>query len=786
MSLPTSSRSRLLSFAFSLAVLGAVPACGPESEGVEDPIVDDAGSPPEQPDAGELPDAGPPPPPPFKVRESVEQLHVTHAEAGVVLVLEDANGNEVQRGTTDNLGSLIFRKVAPNSGYVIRADTGPSGEVGSLSVVSAAGSLPPQDFYAKQVLAPGFNYIATRDGTTLSAYVNLPGPIEQGPYPTVVNYSGYEPSKPGEPLGNFGILCNQFPVLCDAPNDPSSLISGLMGYATVSVNMRGTGCSGGAYDDFEKLPLLDGYDVIETVAAQSWVLHHKVGMVGLSYPGITQLFVASERPPSLAAITPLSVIGNTATTLLPGGILNEGFALAWVSNVLGGTKPYGQGWERPLVDAGDEVCEENQLLHGQAVDNVALATGTPFYAPEIMDPLNPTLLVDRIDVPVFLASSFQDEQTGPYFTTLLDRFSASPQLKVMLYNGIHADGFAPEVVSEWKAFLDLYVARRKPAIDDSVRQLAPLLFGQVFGAQVQLPPDRFAGFADFNAALAAYEDEDPVWLIFESGAGGKPGEPVGTMHHLFPSWPAPGLKPHRLYLRADGSLASAAPESDEGATEFELDPAAGSRGIMAPGGDVNYLLPAYAWTEPAEGFGASWASEPLDQPLVMFGTGSVDLYVRSNVDDADLEVTLSEVRPDGQEMYVQAGWLRASQRKLTADSTELEPKPTQREADVTPLPANEWSLVRVQLPGFAHVFRAGSRIRLSVDTPGDSRPSWRFRLKTFEGEAKHRIAHLAAHPSSVALPLLDGVDIPTALPACPSLRGQPCRTYAPVANTVVP
>ena len=42
----------------------------------------------------------------------------------------------------------------------------------------------------------------------------------------------------------------------------------LLGYAVVDVNMRGTGCSGGAFDYFEPLQALDGYDVIETVARQ--------------------------------------------------------------------------------------------------------------------------------------------------------------------------------------------------------------------------------------------------------------------------------------------------------------------------------------------------------------------------------------------------------------------------------------------------------------------------------------------------------------------------------------
>src|SRR5262249_25091522 len=151
---------------------------------------------------------------------------------------------------------------------------------------------------------------------------------------------------------------------------------------------------GGAYDFFETLQLLDGYDVIESVAAQPWVKGHKVGMVGLSYPGITQLFVASTRPPSLAGVTPLSVIGSAHTTMLPGGMLNDGLAIAWVSNVINEAKPYGQGWEQSRVDAGDQLCAENQLLHGQLVDNVAQARMTQFYDPAIHDKYNPATFVE--------------------------------------------------------------------------------------------------------------------------------------------------------------------------------------------------------------------------------------------------------------------------------------------------------------------------------------------------------------------------------------------------------
>ena len=61
--------------------------------------------------------------------------------------------------------------------------------------------------------------------------------------------------------------------------------------------------------------------------------------------------------------------------------------------------------------------------------------------------------------------------------------------------------------------------------------------------------------------------------------------------------------------------------------------------------------------------------------LSMAGSGSADLWIAADAEDVDLQVTLSEVRPDGQEMLVQSGWLRASHRALDEDaSTNLRPR----------------------------------------------------------------------------------------------------------------
>jgi hypothetical protein len=721
----------------------------------------------------------------MQVRQSVEQLMVTHAHPDTELRLSDSQGREVQTGVTDKLGSLIFRKVPPGDGYLIATTRqSPEEHTRPLHVMSIANSLPAQSFYSSQKLVAGNGYITTRDGTKLSVFITLPGPIDQGPYPTVIDYSGYDPSRPGAPIQGTQVLCKTLPTLCDAPSAPAALIAALMGYATVGVNMRGTGCSGGAYDFFEELQLLDGYDVVETVAAQDWALGHRVGMVGLSYPGITQLFVGETRPPSLAAITPLSVIGNTASTLEPGGILNDGFAIDWATHVLDKADPYGQGWEQDRVDAGDTICEENQLLHLQKVDIIQKAFDTKYYDPAIVDPLNPTLFVHKIDVPVFLAGAWQDEQTGPFFTTLLDKFKSAPLVRFNVYNGVHPDGFAPHILTEWKTFLDLYVAHRVPSIAPALLDVAPLLFKEIFGVSMKLSQTRFASYADYDKARADYEKELPLRAIFEDGGEKSDlGAPAGTFEHRFSQWPPAETQPQRWYFEPDGSLGQSPPTVSDSASSFNLDPGAGERGILAPGGNIWDALPDYAWPELTDGDAVAFVSAPLQKDLLMLGTGSVDMWIKSTVDDADLEINLTEVRPDGKEMYVQSGWLRASERKLGPSSTDLWPEPTFMKQDVQPLVPGQWVKVRVAIAGFSHVFRKGSRIRVSVDTPGDSRSVWRFRLKTFPNGATHTVAHSSTYPSSVLLPVISGVPVTTPLPPCPSLRGEPCRKYVAYVNT---
>jgi predicted acyl esterase len=700
----------------------------------------------------------------FFAHGSVGQVYVLGAEEGETLDLVGADSYVVQSGVVDEFGALLFRDVPVGGDYHVVGGF-PGTLFASAALASTAIDAPPaQEFYDSQELVAGYQYITTRDGTKLAANILLPGPIDGGPYPTVIEYSGYDPSNPDSP-------------------QPSSLISSLLGYAVVGVNIRGTGCSGGAFQFFETLQLTDGYDVVEAVAAQPWVANHKVGLVGLSYPGISQLFVSQLQPPSLAAIAPLSVISDTGRgTLYPGGILNNGFATDWAADRKHDAQPFGQGYSKKRRDSGDQVCIDNQLLRLQSPDILQMIEDNMFYIPAVADAASPVTFVHKIDVPVFLAGAFQDEQVGGYFPTMLDQFTGTDKKHFTLVNGGHTEPLMPEIFSRWMEFLSFYVRREVPAAPPVSAAIVAFLASDIFKSAeaLSLPPDRFTGMS-YDDALAAFEAEPHLRVLFESGAGGsEPGTPISAFEHSFAEWPVPGTVATPWYFGPDRSL-TPEPPADSGSDLFNYSTANVQRtNYVGSGNDIWSALPNWQWFPLDDETSIACASAPLDSDTVMIGSGSVDLWLRSSLPDVDLQVALTEIRPDGQEAYIQNGWLRASRRKLDEEhSTVLRPLPTHREVDAAPLPQDDsYELVRIELFPFAHAFRAGSRIRISVSAPGGDRPLWKFRTPEVDEPATVEIARDPEHPSRVVLPVIPDVNVPTGLPPCPGLRGQPCRPYS--------
>lgn len=491
-------------------------------------------------------------------------------------------------------------------------------------------------------LEDGFQYLEMRDGVTLSAMVRFPdaGLYGAGPYPTVIEYSGYSPSNP-------------------AAEEPGVRLARAFGYATVSVNLRGSGCSGGVFDIFNPAQQADGYDIVEIVeivGRQPWALGQRAGMVGLSCSGITQLYTASTRPPHLAAVLPQSVI----------------------------TDPFLQ--QRP--------------------------------------------------------GAFQDEQTGPQFTSTIDHFDRAPVRKVGLWNGRHPDGYAPSNIVRWFGFLEFYVAGPVPRLNPVIRAAAPPLLASAFGLQdTELEADRwYDRFGDdLGAARAAYEAEDDVRVVLESGIGGNElGEPVGTEELTFETWPPSEADRQTWFLGADERLTTDRPSMSSGGVDaFRLDP------------------------EDAE------------------------LWVTSDSPDPNVQVSISEVQPDGVEYLLQNGWLRVGHRRVDRSrSDRLEITHTFRERDFRALEPGEYVRSTIEIPAVAHVLRTGSRLRLSVSTPGRNHATWEFENPYGEGPVPtQHVARTRFMASKLVLPLLRGVDAADLAPApCPGLRGMACRPFVPVTN----
>lgn len=714
----------------------------------------------------------------MQVSGGVETLTVTGATPGEKLVLRDDSGRELVTVVADELGNAFVGYVPSEPRVLSRAE--------DLAETLASGhTLRPGDYTVNDVpvhvldvdehldptlydqeLAEGYGYLTVRDGVQLSVMVRFPDPnlYGPGPWPTVVEYSGYSPSDP------------------DAPQ-PGTLLANLLGFAAVGVNMRGTGCSGGVFDLFSPAQAADGYDVIETVARQPWVLHGHVGMVGLSYPGISQLYVASTRPPSLAAITPLSVIDDPWRQQWPGGIYNSGFTRAWVAARDLQTRAGGQAWDQRRIDEGDEVARENQRIRSQNLDFERFGRSLETFRP-MLEARRSGALVDRIEVPVYLTGAWQDEQTGSRFALMLEDFAASPEQRITVFNGHHPDGYSPMVILRWFEFLSFHVARRVPVVPEIIRQFAPLQFAEVFGYTPELEADRFTHHGeDLDAALAEYRAEPRVRILFENGAG---GDVAGAPAHRFEvgtdSFPPPGVRPWRLHLD-DRTLTEEIPAA-EGSDRYHDDLDAGAHAyamellsdldrFTRPGPEI-----PMTWTRFAAEHHVEYLSEPLDAPVVVAGAGHVDLWLRPGTEDTAVQATLTELRDDGHELRVQCGWHRPVHRVEDDRSDELRVDYTFAADDRADLVPGEWIRFRLPLHPFTHVFRAGSRLRLQLSTPGRDHPFWCFENPVVAG-AGHDVGRGGDRASALVLPRWDvALDLPEDHAPPGSLRGQPARPVA--------
>src|SRR3954447_5840937 len=264
-------------------------------------------------------------------------------------------------------------------------------------VVPALSAVPAGAAEPTVLTTSTSGYLTMSDGIRLR--YTVVSPVGGGSLPTLFEYSGYDPGS--NPDANY---IDQY-------------VTHGGHYNFIGVNLRGTGCSEGNFDFFQPQEAKDGKAVIDWIAQQPWS-DGKVGMIGKSYPGITQLFVAEEQPPGLVAIAPGHFFGDAYRDIArPGGIINKGFSTLW--SFIG--RPSYEFTGAPAEIAGGNL----KCANGETAELRGIPTN-PFiqllqhpYDDALVRERSPDTHIDRIKVPVLATLAWQDEQLGSRQTHLL-------------------------------------------------------------------------------------------------------------------------------------------------------------------------------------------------------------------------------------------------------------------------------------------------------------------------------------------------------------------------------
>ncbi|HVO45974.1 MAG TPA: CocE/NonD family hydrolase, partial [Steroidobacteraceae bacterium] len=566
-------------------------------------------------------------------------------------------------------------------------------------------------------------YIAARDGTALRFSLLLPR--GKGPFPVIVNYSGYDPGS----IGGYSYVHDNTAMSTDVD---ASLLD--HGYAVIGVNARGTGCSEGIFDFLAPSYGTDGADVVEWVAAQPWATG-AVGMANWSWAGMSQVATASERPPHLKAIAPgMALTDPRLDSWAIGGVPSQGFVTGWWMFLH-------SRWlavRRSAEDEHDERCLRQVERNFQTGQSPAVNLPSQLLRHPLRDEwLEDRTILDkagRIDVPVLSMESFQDEATtarAGYYQERVD----PDRLWYIQTNGDH----------------DLYESL----------QYRPALLAFF---------DRFVKGLDNGFEFRPHVE---IWQETTSVAGAhrqqKDREAKATWIVQRARYPVQ-VELLRLRIRGGKRLSMSPDSSGPGSAQPD------SYRYPVEGPAVNVNPEEGAWGELLPDWKAgslTYTTGPLQSDLVIYGPASADLWVSSTAGDTDLQVTLTEVRPDGQERFVQRGWLRMSSRAQDPRfSTPSRPWPCDWPACILALTPGVPALGRVELTKVSYAFRTNSRIRIWIDAPSATGEN------TFDHSSLRSINsiwHDDAHPSQLVLGILRGEKVPPDAMPCGAVLMQPCR-----------
>lgn len=162
-------------------------------------------------------------------------------------------------------------------------------------------------------------WIPVADGVRLAARVWLPEEAEREPVPAILEYIPYRHRDNTRARDQ-----RMHPYFAGH------------GYASVRVDIRGSGNSEGVLEDeYLQSELDDGVEIVRWLAEQPWC-DGNVGMIGISWGGFNGLQIAAMRPPALKAVVTVCSSDDRYTDDVHhmGGCL-LGDNLSWASTMFG-------------------------------------------------------------------------------------------------------------------------------------------------------------------------------------------------------------------------------------------------------------------------------------------------------------------------------------------------------------------------------------------------------------------------------------------------------------------
>lgn len=573
---------------------------------------------------------------------------------------------------------------------------------------------PPATYPGVKTLP--MQFITMPDGTQLATYVTLPadasGQAVTTPLPTVLIQTAYNGGSAGMAVSALG---GADPYIVEH------------GYATVVVDVRGTGQSSGNWEAFGADEQSDYGHVVDWVTQQPFS-NGVIGVYGVSYLGITAIITAAQDHPAVKAAFPIVPIGDGYRDIVfTGGQVNPTFMPLWLVLVTG------LGVANPCVLTDPTACLPTVTMH-------ILSALTKFQVPTLLNALlgSPGTIYDgdfwatrsplendgKVNVPTFIVGG------------LHDLFQRS---EPMTYEAIKNQAVTKLLIGPW--------THLQAALGDGLPEDGVPLLDHI----------ELQWFDQYLKGMDVGADRLPNVTQYVAGYG----------HYVTAvDWPNPQAQAERLYLQPDRTLASAAPTGSATPLMFPALPLEGLCSISGSqwtAGILGYTgLPCFSYDTVADA--ATTVNFELPAPsggLYLNGPIEADLWISSNARDAQLSVRVDDVGPDGRAKAITNGIQIASQRAVddsrsrTLDGQRIQPWHPYTQASAQPLTPGTPTEVAVEIFSTSAWLAPGHTLRIAVgasDLP-QGLPPLPTLLNTL-GSATTSLYTDAAHPSSVVLPVV--------------------------------